>query len=80
MTGLRRKELLHLTWDAISLSVNNASVKVKASIAKNGKEAEQPVPAILLHVLTALKAHARPKAEDRVFMCPLVSGLTRQSL
>jgi len=68
MTGLRRKELLHLTWDAISLSVNNASVKVKASIAKNGKEAEQPVPAILLHVLTALKAHARPKAEDRVYV------------
>jgi integrase len=68
MTGLRRKELLYLTWDSISLSVNNASVKVKASIAKNGKEAEQPVPAILVHVLTALKAHAGPKADDRVFM------------
>jgi len=68
MTGLRRKELLNLTWDAISLSVSNASVKVKASIAKNGKESEQPVPAILLSVLTALKADVRPKASDRVFM------------
>ena len=38
------------------------------SIAKNKKQAEQPVPAILVHVLRALKAHARPKADDRVFM------------
>jgi len=68
MTGLRRKELLHLTWDAINLSAGSASVKVKASIAKNGKEAEQPVPAILVSVLTALKAHASPKANDRVFI------------
>jgi integrase len=68
MTGLRRKELLYLTWDAIDLSADSASVKVKASIAKNGKEAEQPVPAILVHILTALKAHARPKASDRVFI------------
>jgi integrase len=68
MTGLRRKELLSLTWDAIDLSAVSASVKVKASIAKNGKEAEQPVPAILVHVLTALKAHAKPKASDRVFV------------
>ena len=68
LTGLRRKELLNLTWDAINLSANNASVKVKASIAKNGKEAEQPVPAILVSVLTALKAHTKPKANDRVFV------------
>ncbi len=68
MTGLRRKELLNLTWDAIILSADNASVKVKASIAKNGKQAEQPVPAVLFSVLTSLKAHARPNANDRVFM------------
>jgi integrase len=68
MTGLRRKELLHLTWDAISPSADNASVKAKASITKNGKEAEQPVPPILVSVLTALKAHARPDADDRVFV------------
>jgi len=68
LTGLRRKELLNLTWDAINLSADNASVKVKASIAKNGKEAEQPVPAILVSVLTALKASVRPNADDRVFV------------
>jgi len=68
LTGLRRKELLNLTWDAICLSADNASVKVKASIAKNGKEAEQPVPAILVSVLTALKASVRPNADDRVFV------------
>ncbi|MBC8470338.1 MAG: tyrosine-type recombinase/integrase [Planctomycetes bacterium] len=68
LTGLRRKELLNLTWDAISLSADNNSVKVKASIAKNGKEAEQPVPPILINVLTALKANVRPNAGDRVFL------------
>jgi len=68
LTGLRRKELLNLCWDAISLSAGNTSVKVKASIAKNGKEAEQPVPPILVNVLTALKANVRPNADDRVFV------------
>ena len=68
LTGLRRKELLNLTWDAISLSEDNNSVKVKASIAKNGKEAEQPVPPMLVSVLTLLKAQARPKNGDRVFL------------
>ncbi|MCP4263286.1 MAG: tyrosine-type recombinase/integrase [Planctomycetes bacterium] len=68
LTGLRRKELLNLTWDAISLSADNNSVKVKASIAKNGKEAEQPVPPVLVSVLTSLKAQARPKDGDRVFI------------
>ncbi len=68
LTGLRRKELLNLTWDEINLSAGSASVKVKASIAKNGKEAEQPVPAILVSVLTSLKAQARPNDGDRVFV------------
>jgi len=67
MTGLRRKELLHLTWDAIILSADNAFVRVSVKLAKNSKEVEQPVPPILVHVLTALKAHARPNANDRVF-------------
>jgi len=67
MTGLRRKELLHLTWDAIILSADNAFVRVSVKLAKNSKEVEQPVPPILVHVLTALKAHAKPNDNDRVF-------------
>ena len=51
-----------------TIKVDFASVKVKASIAKNGKEAEQPVPLILVNVLTALKANVRPNADDRVFL------------
>jgi hypothetical protein len=43
-------------------SPNNAFVRVTAKLAKNSKEAEQPVPPILVHVLTVLKAHARPNA------------------
>ena len=54
-------------------------MRVKSSIAKNGKQAEQPVPAMLVNVLTALKAHARPNADDRV-LCPLARRSTRQSL
>jgi integrase len=70
MTGLRRKELLHLTWDAIDLSADSASVKVKASIAKNGKEAEQPVPPATVAILQTLKAQTRPNDGDRVFALP----------
>ena len=65
--GRWRKELLHLTWDAIILPADNAFVRVSAKLAKNSKEAEQPVPPILVHVLTALKAQARPNDHDRVF-------------
>ncbi len=41
--------------------------RLRHKIAKNGKQVEQPVPAILVSVLTAPKAHARPNAGDRVF-------------
>ena len=68
MTGLRKKELLNLCWDDINLSSDNAFVKVKASIAKNGKEAEQPVPPIVVNLLAELKARVRPNDNDRVFL------------
>lgn len=66
-TGLRRKELLNLAWDDVNLSAGNAFVRVKASIAKNGKEAKQPIPAIVVNLLRALKADTRPNDKDRVF-------------
>jgi len=67
MTGLRKKELLNLCWDDINLSADNAFVRVKGLIAKNRKQAEQPVPAMLVNILKSLKAHTRPNANDRVF-------------
>ncbi len=67
-TGLRRNELLSLTWDCINLSGDNAFVRVKASIAKNGKEALQPIPPAMIAILQALKAHTRPNDADRVFV------------
>ena len=67
-TGLRRKELLTLTWDDISLSADNAYVRVKACLAKNAKEAKQPIPPFIVSVLTALKASTRPKLSERVFV------------
>jgi integrase len=67
-TGLRRKELLNLAWDDVNLSADSAFVRVKASIAKNGKEAKQPIPLIVVNLLRALKDHIRPNDNDRVFL------------
>jgi integrase len=78
-TGIRRNELLNLVLDDINLSGDNAFVRVRASIAKNGKEALQSIPPAMVSILTALKAHTRPKDTDRIFF-PLAGGLTRQGL
>jgi len=67
-TGLRRKELLNLAWGDINLSGANAFVRVRASIAKNGKEALQPIPPAMAAVLQALKARIRPNDDGRVFV------------
>lgn len=67
-TGLRRNELLNLTWDDVNLSADNAFVRVKASIAKNGQEAKQPIPPFVVSVLAVLRASTRPKPSERVFV------------
>ncbi len=67
-TGIRRNELLNLVWDDISLSEENSFVRVRASIAKNGKEALQPIPHAMVALLQALKACIRPNDNDRVFV------------
>ncbi len=66
-TGMRRKELLNLIWADIYL-LDNAFVRVRASIAKNGQEAEQPIPAMVVNILTALKDEIKPNDNDRVFL------------
>ncbi len=68
-TGIRRNELLNLTWDCVSLAGESPFIRVKASIAKNGKEAFQPIPLMVVSLLTALKAQTKPKDTDRVFGC-----------
>jgi len=83
-TGLRRKELLSLAWDDINLLADNSYVRVKASAAKNDKEAKQPIPAFVVSLLTALKTATRPKLSDRVFVSfgrwINTAGLIRQDL
>lgn len=66
-TGLRRKELLNLTWDDIKLTGDNNFVRVRASIAKNSKEACQLIANTLVKLLKALRSHQRPENSDRVF-------------
>jgi integrase len=66
-TGLRRNELLSLTWDDINLSGDNAFVRAKACTTKNGKEALQPIPPMVVSLLMALKATVKPQGTDRVF-------------
>jgi integrase len=82
-TGLRRNELLNLVWDDIYLG-DGAFVRVRASIAKNGKEAKQPIAAIAIGLLTVLKAYIKPADTDRVFVSfdrgINTAGLIRQDL
>ncbi len=83
-TGLRRKELLGLTWEDIDLSADNPHVRVKACLAKNAKEARQPIPAFVVGLLTALKQATDPEPFDRVFASFSkwinTAGLIRQDL
>jgi integrase len=67
-TGLRKTELLSLVWSDINLSEDNPFVCVRACIAKNGKEALQPLTPMVVSLLTSLKAYIRPKDTDRVFL------------
>jgi len=70
-TGLRRKELLNIRWSDIYLS-GRAFVRVRASISKNAKEAQQPLTPAIAAILQAVKAQARANDIDRVF-----SGLSK---
>jgi len=67
-TGIRKNELLNLVWSDIKLSGDNPFVRVRACIAKNGKEALQPLTTMAVSCLTALKACIKPKDTDRVFL------------
>ena len=55
VTGLRRRELLYLTWDNICLSEDNAFLRVPSKLAKNHKQAEQPIAPATVAILQSLK-------------------------
>ena len=70
VTGLRRKELLLLTWANIHLDLDgNSFVRVPAKLTKNGKEANQPIAGSTVTILRAYKAAQAPNDADRVFGC-----------
>ena len=66
-TGLRKSELLSLAWSDINLSVDEPFVRVRACIAKNGKEALQPLTSMVVSLLASLRAYIRPEDTDRIF-------------
>ena len=67
VTGLRRFELLHLTWSSICLSDDDNYVTVPAKLAKNSRAATQPIEPATAVILQALKDQKKPKRTDRVF-------------
>jgi len=67
-TGIRKNELLSLVWNDINLAGTKPFVRVRACIAKNGKEALQPLTMSAVNLLTTLKASVRPIDTDRVFV------------
>ena len=83
VTGLRRKELLGLTWADINLQANNAFVRVPAKLAKNSQEAKQPIAGATIAVLTTYKDTQKPNSKDRVFNLAQwanTAGLIRKDL
>jgi len=66
LTGLRRGELLQLRWADLDLAGSAPSVKVRASISKNHREAVLPLHSDLVEVLRGLRA-AECNAESFVF-------------
>jgi integrase len=66
-TGIRKTELLSLIWSDINFQAENPFICVRACIAKNHKEALQPLAPMAIHILQALKASIMPKDTDRVF-------------
>ncbi len=66
-TGIRKNELLSLTWSDINILADNPFICIRACIAKNHKEALQPLAPMAVSILQALKASIRPKDTDRVF-------------
>jgi integrase/recombinase XerC len=59
-TGLRRSELGRLRWADVDL--DGATLRVRASIAKNRKEAYQPLPPGTVAALKALDSRGTPLA------------------
>ena len=66
-TGLRRKELLLLTWDALYIHEDHPYILARADITKNAKEAKQPIPLSLANLLKTLRTQRKLKTAERIF-------------
>jgi integrase len=75
-TGLRRSELARLAWGDVDLQA--AQVRVRASSAKNRREAHLPLPAGTVAALAALPGRGTPLAA--VFATVPSTKVLRQDL
>ena len=69
-TGLREQEVVHLSWDDISLNLNTVRVTAKLDLGfspKRWEEREVPVPKQLIELL---KGHTRVNGSRFVFPSP----------
>lgn len=70
-TGLRRSELIALSWGDVDLDADHASLLVRRG--KGGKPRRQPLPPVLAEQLAAVKEQRAPASDDPVF-CGLAGG------
>ena len=67
MTGLRRGELLTLTWSDLQLGKTYATVNLDGNRTKNGEDISQPLPKYAAKKFSLWKAEKDCKEEDKVF-------------
>ena len=67
VTGLRRKELLSLEWNALHLTCKTPYVLARADITKNAKDARQPIPQALAHILGSVQKNRQARGDERIF-------------
>jgi integrase len=76
-TGLRLSELAALKWSDLHLDSGKAFIRVRASTTKNGKPAEQPIPAELAEELRKLKSAGATDDEPVFARVPRIERFRR---
>ena len=66
LTGLRRGELKQLLWGDVKLNGENSSIRIRASISKNHREADLPLHPDVVAALQKMRAGSR-QSDQKIF-------------